>query len=74
MRVDPGLLDGALHRWTAQYGPVDDSLAIDGKTLRNAIDEAGQQTHVLSLVGHESKTCYTQKKSGASRAPAPSPR
>ena len=70
MRVDPGSLDGALHRWTAQYGPVDASLAIDGKTLRNAIDEAGQQTHVLGVVGHESKTCYTQKKSGSSRSPA----
>jgi len=70
MRVDPGLLDGALQRWTAQYGPVDASLAIDGKTLRNAIDEAGQQTHVLSMVGHESKTCYTQKKSASSRSTA----
>jgi hypothetical protein len=29
----------------------------------NAIDEAGRQTHILGAVGHQTKTCYTQKKS-----------
>ena len=38
-------------------------LAIDGKTMKNALDEAGQQTHIMSVVGHDSATCYAQKKS-----------
>jgi len=63
IRVDPLHLDGALQRWNALYGEADESLAIDGKTLCNAIDAQGQQTHIMGVVGHQSKTCYTQKKS-----------
>ena len=67
MRADPVALDRALARWNADYGQQDQSLAIDGKTLRNAIDDEGRQTHIMSGVGHESSPCYTQKKS----APCP---
>lgn len=63
IRVDPDELDRALQRWTADYGQEDQSLAIDGKTMRNAIDKDGKQTHIMSVVGHESAQCYTQKKS-----------
>lgn len=63
IRVDPLDLDQALQGWNAQYGAMDESLAIDGKTLGNAIDEAGRQTHVMSVIGHQSTQCYTQKKS-----------
>ena len=38
----------------------DESLAIDGKTMCNAIDAQGQQTHVMRVVGHTSKICYTE--------------
>ncbi len=38
-----------------------ESLAIDGKTMCNAIDEQGHQTHIMSVVGHQSKARYTQK-------------
>jgi hypothetical protein len=62
MRADPAELDQALQRWNAHYGAVDESLAIDGKTMCNAIDETGRQTHIMSVVGHQSKQCYTQKK------------
>ena len=62
IRVDPAELDQALQRWNAHYGAVDESLAIDGKTMCNAIDEAGRQTHIMSVIGHQSKQCYTQKK------------
>jgi len=65
IRVDPEHLDRALQRWNEAFGPQDESLAIDGKTMRNAIDEEGRQTHVMSVVGHETKICYTQKKSVA---------
>ena len=50
-------------RWNQTYGQQDESLAIDGKTMRNAIDDQGYQTHIMSAIGHQSKTCYTQKKS-----------
>ena len=47
----------------AMHGEADPSLAIDGKTMCNALDDQGRQTHVMSVVGHHTKTCYTQKKS-----------
>ena len=64
VRVDPVHLDRALQRWNETYAQEDESLAIDGKTMCNAIDDQGHQTHVLSVVGHQSKNCYTQKKLG----------
>jgi len=63
IRVDPHALDQALQAWNAQHARADEGLAIDGKTLCNAIDEDGSQTHILSMVGHQSEVCYTQKKS-----------
>jgi hypothetical protein len=62
IRVDPLHLDRALQRWNEAYGQQDESLAIDGKTMCNAIDEQGHQTHIMSVIGHQSKNCYTQKK------------
>lgn len=62
MRVDPVELNHALARWNALYGATDESLAIDGKTMCNAIDDQGRQTHIMSVIGHESAQCYTQKK------------
>lgn len=64
VRVDPVKLDQALQRWNAAFGAEDQSLAIDGKTMCNAIDDQGQQTHIMSVVGHETALCLTQKKSG----------
>jgi hypothetical protein len=62
IRVDPLHLDRALQRWNEAYGEQDESLAIDGKTMCNAIDEQGYQTHIMSAIGHQTKSCYTQKK------------
>ena len=62
IRVEPSSLDHALQRWNKIYGEEDESLAIDGKTMCNAIDEQGYQTHIMSVIGHETKNCYTQKK------------
>ena len=67
IRVDPVHLDRALQRWNQTYTQEDESLAIDGKTMCNAIDEQGHQTHILSAIGHQSKNCYPPKKS----APCP---
>jgi hypothetical protein len=62
VRTDPVYLDRALQRWNESYGKEDQSLAIDGKTMCNAIDEQGHQTHIMSVIGHQTKNCYTQKK------------
>jgi hypothetical protein len=62
IRVEPAHLDRALRRWNEAYAGEDESLALDGKTMCNALDEQGHQTHVMSVVGHQSKICYTQKK------------
>jgi hypothetical protein len=62
IRVDPVHLDHALQRWSQAYGRQDESLAIDGKSMCNAVDDQGYQTHIMSAIGHQSKTCYTQKK------------
>ena len=67
IRVDPDCLDLALQGWNAQFAEEDEGLAIDGKTMCNAIDEDGRQTHILGVVGHESGICYTQKKSALCR-------
>lgn len=62
VRVDPAKLDLALQQWNATFA-TDQSLAVDGKTMRNAVDEAGRKTHIMSVVGHETALCVTQKKS-----------
>lgn len=62
VNVNPAQLDQALQAWNQQYGLTDESLAIDGKTMCNAIDSEGRQTHIMSAIGHQSGHCYTQKK------------
>jgi hypothetical protein len=63
IRVDPMHLDRAIKRWNQAYAQYDTTLAMDGKTMSNAIDDQGYQTHIMSAIGHHSKSCYTQKKS-----------
>lgn len=63
LRVDPAQLDAALRAWHQTHGGGDSALAVDGKTLRGAIDEQGYQTHVLGIVGHDSNAPWGQKKS-----------
>jgi len=62
VNVNPAQLDRALNAWNDQYGVTDESLAIDGKTMCNALDDEGKQTHIMSAIGHQSGHCYTQKK------------
>ncbi len=49
IRVDPVHLDSALQRWNHVYGKDDQSLAIDGKTMRNAIDEELKRTNEIRM-------------------------
>jgi hypothetical protein len=62
-RVDPDALDRALLGWNAQMAALDEGLAIDGKTMCNAVDAEQRQTHILGVVGHQTRVCHTQKKS-----------
>jgi hypothetical protein len=62
IRVDPVQLDRAINQWNQCNGKEDVSLAIDGKTMCNAIDEDGYRAHIMSVVGHQTKACHTQKK------------
>ncbi len=63
VHVKPEQLDQALCTWNNQYAQVDESLAIDGKTMCGALDDEGKQTHIMSAIGHQSGHCYAQKKS-----------
>ena len=63
VRIEPGALDAALTQWSQTWGVGDDALAMDGKTMKQAVDAQGQQTHILSVVGHDSLACHAQKKS-----------
>jgi hypothetical protein len=56
-----------LQRWNEHWGEPDQSLALDGKTMCNALDENGQRVHLMSVIGHQSKACYTPKKSAPCR-------
>jgi hypothetical protein len=60
--VDPAQLELALNAWNTQFGLMDESLAIDGKTMCNAIDHEGKQTHIMRAIDHQSGHCYAQKK------------
>ena len=62
-RADPEQVGRALQAWNALYADADEALALDGKTMCHAMDEQGRQTHILGVVGHQSKTCHTPKKS-----------
>ncbi len=62
VRVDPAELEEAFRRWNEVYAQDDQSLAIDGKVMRNAIDDSGRQTQIMSAVGHHTGICYAQKK------------
>ncbi len=63
VRVDPEQLDAALRAWQeAHGGGRGTALAIDGKTMRGAVDGEGRRTHVLGIVGHGSAAALGQRK------------
>ena len=64
IRVCPDQFDAALRQWSEDHGGRDGALAIDGKTMRGAVDADGVQTHVMGIVGHVTGKPYAKKKSG----------
>jgi hypothetical protein len=61
--IDPDQLEQALQGWNDQFAKEDEGLAVDAKTMRNAIDEDDHQAHILGVVGHQTGRCHTKKKS-----------
>ena len=59
--IDPDQLEQALQGWNEQFAKEDEGLAVDGKTLCNALDDEGRQTHILGVVGHQTGRCHTKK-------------
>ena len=66
VKVAPEELDAALRAWFSAHGHDDASLAIDGKTMKGAVDEAGRQVH-LGACGHDTAIAWGQKKNRADR-------
>lgn len=73
IRIDPAELDRALRAWNEAYAQDDQSLAIDGKSMRNALGDDGHQVQIMSAVGHQTGLCHTQKKSPGSRTTTGAP-
>jgi hypothetical protein len=63
--VNPEQLDLALQGWNEQFADADEGLAVDGKTMCNAIDDDGRQTHIPGVVGHQTGRCHSKKRVGA---------
>ncbi len=63
VRVGPDALDRALVAWEQAQSHRDEALAFDGKTTKGAVDADGAQTHIVSLVGHESGRRLAQEES-----------
>ncbi|EAR22051.1 transposase family protein [Nitrococcus mobilis] len=63
VRLGPEALDRRLQAWQAAQLNSEEALAMDGKIMKGGVDHTGAQTHIVSLIGHESKHCVAQKKS-----------
>jgi hypothetical protein len=60
IRIEPGVLDRALNAWNRAWGVQDNAPAIDGKTMKNATDEAAHTRGVFgqeSALGDDVQTC-----------------
>lgn len=62
VRIEPDALDQAISSWSRKWERDESALAIDGKTMKNAIADDGSQTHIMSVIGHDSNLCHTPKK------------
>ena len=58
--IDPGCVDHGIYGWL-QSVAQGDSIAIDGKTLKGALNEDGSRTHLLSAVLHQGGISIAQQ-------------
>ena len=63
IKVDPDQLDRATARFCREHGwEQDEGIAVDGKTICDAVDDDGRQTHVLGASSHGASAPLAQKK------------
>ncbi len=62
VRTDPGQFDDALRKWCISIDGCDEAIAIDGKTMKGAVDGNNRQIHVLGACGHQSRMHLAKKK------------
>ena len=55
VRIEPGTLDQALNAWNQAWGTPDEALAMDGKTMKNALDAEGRPAKSMSVGGPQPK-------------------
>src|SRR6266540_608951 len=66
-QVDADELDRVVAGWLAEQQPAQashqpEAVAVDGKTLRGAVDAAGRQVHLLAALAHGSGTVLAQRR------------
>jgi hypothetical protein len=64
VRVDPAAMDCAVQRWNTTHGQQDSSLAIDGKGMRNAVDEPAPRAPGQPPGGMSSASWVTSPPAG----------
>ncbi len=60
-QVDPLALEQAFSAWIQASAPLDEPLAIDGKTLKGARRPAGSPVHLLAALFHRQGTVLAQR-------------
>ena len=71
VHTDPDRFNAAIDAWHRSIDGTDAAIAIDGKTLRGAIDDNGRRMHVLSAVGHRSRRTLVKKNGAEGRRHRP---
>src|SRR6266511_2573445 len=66
-QVDADELDRVVAGWLAEQQPAQashqpEAVAVDGKTLRGAVDAAGRQVHLLAALAHGAGTVLAQRR------------
>lgn len=62
VKTDPDQFDRAMRAWCESIDGADAAIALDGKTLRGAIDDNERQLHVLGACGHQTRMPLAKKK------------
>ena len=57
-KMEPSHLDHVLQGWNETSEQQDINLAIDGKTMCNAVNKKGWQPHTMSVIAHQTKITY----------------
>ena len=62
--ADVAAFEHTLGQWLLGVAPADSALAVDGKTVRGAVDDDGHQPHLLSALFHGSGVTVASRQVG----------